>query len=229
MDKTSPINPIQIEQPKDQIHIRNNTVGHSNQNNWYTYFGNGMFRAIRSVGKIPTNLMQVWKNSTMPQKAMHIAIAVYCTATTAYIIYLESQNEQTSIDNLHETNNASLLLVQPSLEKAIQGPSKNYNFFLNLEAEKCREQFYESGTEKTSLSRRISMHVCNDLIDKVCKTSGDMIQIMLRLKAIPESLQQKISSVREVIEDLEYIQNKFSCENAGLLLRLPSRQRFKNP
>lgn len=206
---------------KDQIYVQKDTVGNSNQNNWCTYFRNGMFRAIRSVGKIPTDLMDAWRNSTTPQKVMHTVIAVYCTAATVYIIYLESQNRQTPVDNLNESNNTFLLLNQPSflsdqpsLEE-IQALPRNYSYFLNLEAEKCHKQFYESGAEKTSLSGTISMQVCYTLIDKICKTGTDMMEIMFKLKKIPKSLQQKISSVGEVIEDLEYIQKEFSCKKVG--------------
>ncbi len=204
--------PIQVGEPKSQIYIDDNTIGNSNQKNWCTYFGNGTFRAIRSVGKIPTSLMHIWKNSTTSQKMMHTAIAIYCTAVTAYIIYLESQTGQTSINDLHEVKNASLLLDQPSLEEE---SSKNYGYFLNLALERCEKKFHESGAEKTSLSGTISMQICYPLINKVCKTSADIMEIMFKLKKIPKRLQETIGNIGEVMEVLEDIQKEFSCKKAG--------------
>lgn len=206
--------PIQAGEPKSQIYIDDNTIGDSNQKNWCTYFGNGTFRAIRNVGKIPTSLMHIWKNSTTSQKMMHTAITIYCIAVTAYIIYLESQTGQTSINDLHEIKNASLLLNQPSLEEA-QEPSGNYGHFLNLAFKKCEKEFQESGAEETSLSGVISMQICYPLINKICKTSADMMEIMFKLKEIPKGLQEKIGSIGEVMQALEDIQKEFSCKKAG--------------
>lgn len=195
--------PIQIGESKNLIYASDNTIDNPHQNNWCTYLENGMFRAIHSVGKIPTHWMHAWKNSTTPQKIMHTVIAIYCTAATAYIIYLESQNRQTSMGHLHESNNASLLLDQ------VQGSSKNYGYFLNLELEKCQKKFYESGAEKTSVSGVISMQVCYPLINKVCETSADVMEILFKLKKIPKRLQGKISNIMEDLEDIEV---EFSCK-----------------
>lgn len=201
---------------KDQIYVQKDTVGNSNQNNWCTYFRNGMFRAIRSVGKIPTDLMDAWRNSTTPQKVMHTVIAVYCTAATVYIIYLESQTGQTSIHDLHEIKKVSSLLNQPSLEES----SENYGHALNSAFKKCEKEFEESGAEETSLSGVISMQICYPLINRVCEASEDILQIISKLKKIPKALRKnlQLNDINRVNNHLKYIQNKFFCKDKGILL-----------
>ncbi|MEK7339497.1 MAG: hypothetical protein WBD50_02485 [Candidatus Rhabdochlamydia sp.] len=67
-------------------------------NNWCT---KGVLRAMHSVAKIPSRLVNAWRDSTILQKVFGATTTIYCTAATVYIIYLQAQ-ENTDCDCLEE-------------------------------------------------------------------------------------------------------------------------------
>ncbi|MGL4540646.1 MAG: hypothetical protein ACRCU0_06720 [Candidatus Rhabdochlamydia sp.] len=211
------INITQIEKSEIPISIDFNTVK-NRQNNWCACFGRNM-RTIRSGCQFPSNLINFWKNNTTLQKVMETAVVIYCMATTIYIIYLESQNAETPVNCLSEISNASLLLNQPLLGE-IQESSENYGHVLNSVFKKCEKEFEESGAEETSLSGMISMQICYPLINRVCKASEDILQIMSKLKKIQNALRENLTlnDINRVNNHLQNIQSKFFCKDKGILL-----------
>lgn len=56
-------------------------------NNWYT---KGVLRAMHSISKIPSHLINAWKGSTTFQKVLGTTTAIYCTAATVYTVLYRS-------------------------------------------------------------------------------------------------------------------------------------------
>lgn len=190
----------------------------SDENKSCTCFRNAM-RVIRSVCQFPSNVINAWGNNTTLQKVMGTAAVIYCTAATVYIIYLESQNTQTPIGCLSEIKNTSLLLGPSSLEEA-QESSENYGHVLYSVFKKCEEQFEKSGAEKTSLSGSISMQICYPIINRVCKASEDILQIMSKLNKTAKATREHptLNDINRVNNHLQYIKGKFSCNGKGAFL-----------
>ncbi|MEK7339498.1 MAG: hypothetical protein WBD50_02490 [Candidatus Rhabdochlamydia sp.] len=172
-----------------------------------TYVSNGVLRTFNSIHRIPANLMNAWMNSTTFQKVMGTAITVYCTAATVYIIYLESRDIHSPMDCLVEFKDNNTFLDRFILEEG-QKLSKNYGAHLAIALEKCEEEYHQSGAHETDLSEALGMQLCYPLINKVCKVSKDLLQIMPKLSLL-ENLQINIT---ENSNELEFIQNSFSCK-----------------
>ncbi len=189
----------------------NATNSSSNQNGGLcTAISNGMSRTAHSISKAPTNLINAWKNSTTSQKVMQAATAIYCVAATVYIIYLESQSAPVLIDCLAELKDNDTLLDQLLLEEE-QKLSKNYSTHLSVGLEKCEKKYHESGAHKSALSEVIGMQICYPLLNRVCKASKDMLEIMSKLKT---ELQRELINITEKEEDLKFMQSSFLCKKA---------------
>lgn len=181
----------------------------SNPRDVYTYVSNGILRTFDSIHKIPANLINAWKDSTTFQKVLGITAAAYCTAATVYIIYLESQDIYTSANCLTELKDNNTFLDRFLLEEE-QKLSKNYGTHLAVALEKCEEKYHQSSPDETRLSEALGMQLCYPLINKVCKISRDLLQIMPKLSL----LQELQINITEKSNELKFIQDKFSCKKA---------------
>ncbi|PWU13875.1 MAG: hypothetical protein C5B45_05230 [Chlamydiae bacterium] len=189
----------------------NATNNGSNQNNGLcATISSGVLRTVHSINTISTSLINAWNDSTISQKVIRTATAIYCVAATVYIIYLESQSIPTSIDCLVELKGNDTLLDQLLLEEE-QRLSKNYSAHLSIGLEKCEKKYHESEAHKSSLSEAIGMQICYPLINRVCKASKEMLEIISKLKTSGEA-QRELINITKKEEDIKFMQRSFLCK-----------------
>ena len=183
----------------------------SDQSSQCKSISEGVLGVVHSIRKIPTYLMNAWKNSTTTQKVMGISSVVYCTAATAYIIYLETQTNHALDCSLEDHGNS--LFAEEFVEKGTQPILRNYSAHLSANLERCEKEFRESGAHESNPNEIIGMQVCYPLINKMCEIRESILRIMSK---IPGKLNRDLANTTEVIEDLEYIRHNFFCEKEDL-------------
>lgn len=183
----------------------------SDQRSSHAPISRGVLGAVHSVGRIPTYLMNAWKSSTTTQKIIGISSVIYCTAATAYIIYLETQKMH-NLDCPVEISD-DLVFVEKLVEKGTQPILRNYNVHLSANLEQCEKEFYESGADKSNPNGVIGMQVCYPLINRMCEARESILRFMSELEKKPGKFQRDLASIsNRVIEDLEYMRQNFFCK-----------------
>jgi len=187
-------------------------------NNWYT---KGVLRAMHSISKIPSHLINAWKGSTTFQKVLGTTTAIYCTAATVYIVYLKAQ-ENIGCNCLEELTRDSSLLNQFFEQRNHEHNGSLQELFSSIDQlltkkNECEEAFYDSDAYESSQSGTISIHICYDLMGRVCNfidTSEEMLTITTEfLQKIPGKLRNNVTDImKRMNDDLYYIHSEFDCD-----------------
>ncbi|HEV3270059.1 MAG TPA: hypothetical protein VGZ69_05360 [Candidatus Rhabdochlamydia sp.] len=202
----------------DYSEILNSENNSHPTNNWCT---RGVLRAIHSITQIPSHLINAWKDSTTPQKAFGATATIYCIVATVYIIYLQIQ-ENTDCDCLEELKKNTSLLDQFFEQKNHEHNGSLQELFVSVDQlltqkNLCEKDFYESGAHESSSSGTVSMHVCYDLMNRVCNfidTSEEMLTITAEfLQKIPGKFRNNVTDIiKRMDDDLYYIHSEFDCD-----------------
>jgi predicted DNA-binding protein YlxM (UPF0122 family) len=211
---------IGVEKAKNSASLEILDLGNNSNptNNWCA---KGVLRAIHNVTKVPSHLINAWKNITALQKVLGATTAIYCTAATVYIIYLHVQ-ENRGCNCLEEIKKDASLLNQFFTQKNHEQNGSLQSLFVSIDQlltkkDKCEEDFYDSGAHESSKSGTISVHVCYHLIDRVCNfmdASEEMLTITANfLQKIPGKLRKNVTDIiKRMDEDLYDIYSEFDCD-----------------